>query len=317
MDKLCIIVPCYNEEKVLPLSSKLFLEELSRLIAIGKVASDSFVLFVNDGSSDETWELIRALSRMHPQIQGISLSRNRGHQNALMAGLMEAKDLADITISIDCDGQDDISAMEAMIDAYYAGNDIVYGVRTDRSSDSFFKRITAETYYRILNWLGAEVVYNHADYRLVSSKALHEFASFEEVNLFLRGMFPLVGFSSTTVGYERKERMAGKTHYNFSRMIGLALDGVMNLSTKPLQCIMAIGLLIALLSIIAIIYVFIRHFTGNTVSGWASLATVICFFGGLQIFCIGVVGEYTGKIYLETKHRPRYIISEKTYGERK
>lgn len=310
---LGIAVPCFNEQEVLPSAYKLFTGELEELVRRGKIAEESFVLFINDGSRDRTWDLIREYAAKDSRVKGISLSRNRGHQNALFAGLMEAKEMADVVISIDCDGQDDVTVMEKMIDAYHAGNDIVYGVRTDRSTDSFFKRGTAQLFYRLLNAMGAETVYNHADCRLASVRVLNELAGFREVNLFLRGLFPLVGFQSTEVGYERNERIAGETHYPLSKMLSLAFNGITSLSVRPLQLITGMGFVIAFLSLIAIVYVFIRKISGNTVSGWASLACIVCFLGGLQILSIGVVGEYIGKIYLETKQRPRYIINEKTF----
>ncbi len=308
---LWMVIPCYNEEQVLPVTSKLFLEEMMLLIREGKVSDESRIVFVNDGSKDRTWEIIRELAEEDEHFAGICLSRNRGHQNALLAGLMEAKDKCDITISIDCDGQDDISAMTEMVDAYHAGNDIVYGVRSSRQTDTFFKRFTAETYYKMLGKMGADVVYNHADYRLVSSKVLKAFADFKEVNLFLRGMFPLVGFSSTSVYYERHERMAGESHYPLSKMLALAFDGITSLSIKPLRFITGMGVAVSLLSVIGVIYAFISFFSGKAVAGWASLLCVVCFLGGVQLICMGILGEYIGKIYMETKGRPRFIVSER------
>ena len=308
---LWIVIPCYNEAQVLPITSKLFLEELLHLAEADKISDKSRILFVNDGSKDETWEIIKALSAEDPHFRGISLSRNRGHQNALLAGLMEARRQCDITISIDCDGQDDISAMEAMVDAYHQGNDIVYGVRSSRQTDTFFKRFTAESYYKLLNKMGAEVVYNHADYRLVSAKALGAFADYKEVNLFLRGMFPMVGFSSTSVYYERHERLAGESHYPLSKMLGLAFDGITSLSIQPLRIITGLGIAVSVLSIIGVIYAFVSFFSGHSVAGWASLLCIVCFLGGVQLICMGILGEYIGKIYMETKHRPRYIIGER------
>jgi len=245
---LWMVIPCYNEEQVLPITAPMFLEELNTLIGKGKISPDSRILFVNDGSRDGTWALINELAKSDGHYIGISQSRNRGHQNAVLAGLMEAKDRADITISIDCDGQDDITAMEAMVDAYHDGCEIVYGVRSSRETDTFFKRFTAQSFYKLLNRMGAEVVYNHADYRLVSARVLKEFANFKEVNLFLRGMFPLVGFKSTSVYYERHERIAGESHYPLSKMLGLAFDGITSLSTKPIRIITSLGVLVALLS---------------------------------------------------------------------
>ena len=312
MNVLYIIIPCYNEETVLPITSKLFLNKLSSLIKSGKISNNSRILFVNDGSKDKTWEIICSLAKQDEHFIGISQSRNRGHQNAVLAGLMEAKDKCDITISIDCDGQDDINAMDAMIDQYLQGCEIVYGVRSKRDTDTFFKRFTAEGFYKLLNWMGAEVVYNHADYRLVSSRVLKEFANFKEVNLFLRGMFPLVGFKSTSVYYERHERIAGESHYPLSKMLGLAFDGITSLSIKPIRIITALGTLIAGFSFLGIVWSVAMHLMNRSVAGWSSMTCIICLLGGVQLMCLGVLGEYIGKIYMEVKHRPRYIISERT-----
>lgn len=314
--KLYMIIPCYNEEEVLPITCKLFLDELYELIAKDKISNDSRIMFVNDGSKDKTWEIITELSKEDEHYIGISQSRNRGHQNAVLAGLMEAKDLADITISIDCDGQDDVKAMEAMVDAYHDGCEVVYGVRSKRDTDTFFKRFTAEGFYKFLNKMGAEVVYNHADYRLVSSRVLQEFAEFKEVNLFLRGMIPLVGFKSTSVYYERHERMAGESHYPLRKMIALALDGITSLSIKPIRMIMGLGIFFAVLSFIGVIWAVVSALIGGTAAGWASTICLVCFMGGVQLICLGVLGEYIGKIYMEVKHRPRYIISDRTYGDK-
>ncbi len=311
--KLIIVIPCYNEEEVLPITSRLFREELEGLIARSKVSPDSRILFVNDGSKDSTWEIIRGLSEECELFEGISQSRNRGHQNALLAGLMEVRDICDITISIDCDGQDDISAMERMVDEYLGGAEIVYGVRSARRTDTFFKRFTAQSFYRLLNGMGAEVVYNHADYRLVSSRVLKEFAGFREVNIFLRGMFPLVGFRSTCVYYERSERLAGKSHYPLSKMLSLAIDGITSLSIKPIRFITVMGIFVAILSFIGVIWSIVQYFLHNTIIGWSSTVSIICFIGGIQLISLGIIGEYIGKIYMETKARPRYIISERTF----
>ena len=310
---LWIVIPCYNEEQVLPITAPQFLAELNTLSEKQKISPESRVLFVDDGSRDGTWEIIRSLSEIDPRFIGIRQSRNRGHQNALLAGLMEAADHADITISIDCDGQDDITAMEAMVDAYRDGCEIVYGVRSSRESDTFFKRFTATGFYRLINAMGAEVVYNHADYRLVSARVLREFSGFREVNLFLRGLFPLVGFKSTCVPYERHERLAGKSHYPLSKMLGLALDGITSLSTKPVRLITGMGCVVALLSFIGVVWAVVSAAMGRTVAGWTSMTCIICFVGGVQLISLGVLGEYISKIYLETKARPRYIISERTY----
>lgn len=313
LPKLFIIVPCYNEEEVLPVTAPLFLEKIQDLQNKGKISAGSRVLFVNDGSKDSTWQIIEKLAKESEVFLGISQSRNRGHQNAVLAGLMEARDLCDITISIDADGQDDINAMDAMVDAYLDGCEVVYGVRSSRETDTFFKRFTAESFYKFLSLLGAEVVYNHADYRLISARVLKEFANFKEVNLFLRGLIPLVGFKSTTVEYARSERMAGKSHYPLKKMIGLAVDGITSLSVKPLQLIMSFGILVAGVSFVGCIWALITALCGKSVAGWASMTCIICFVSGVQLISLGIIGEYIGKIYLETKHRPRYIISERTY----
>lgn len=312
---LYIVIPCYNEEEVLPLTAPMFLGKLNSLIEKGKISDKSRVLFVNDGSRDNTWEIINSLANSDEHFKGISLSRNRGHQNALLAGLMEAKDSCDITISIDCDGQDDINAMDKMVDEYLSGCEIVYGVRNDRKSDTVFKRNTAQLYYKILNALGAEVVYNHADYRLLSARAIKELESFKEVNLFLRGMVALVGFKSTSVSYARTARLAGESKYPLKRMLSLAFDGITSFSVKPIRIITAFGFLVALISIIGIIWSVVTELLGRSVAGWASMVSIICFLGGVQLISLGIIGEYIGKIYLETKQRPRYIISERTDKE--
>lgn len=309
---LYIVIPCYNEEQVLPITCSMFLEKIKSLVQKEKISDDSRILFVNDGSKDKTWEIIKQLAKEDYHYKGISQSRNRGHQNAVLAGLMEAKDVCDITISIDCDGQDDINAMDAMVDAYLDGCEIVYGVRSRRDTDTFFKRFTAEGFYKVMNWMGAEVVFNHADYRLVSSRVLQEFANYKEVNIFLRGMFPLVGFKSTSVYYERHERIAGESHYPLSKMLALAFDGITSLSVRPLHLITGLGCGIAVLSFIGVIWSVIVALTGHSVAGWASMTSIVCFIGGVQLICLGVLGEYIGKIYMEVKHRPRYIISERT-----
>lgn len=313
--KLIIVIPCYNEEEVLPITAPMFKNKIEELISLEKISKNSHILFVNDGSKDKTWEIIKQLSAESPFYSGVSLSRNRGHQNALLAGLMEVKDECDISISIDCDGQDDINAMNEMVEAYHNGAEVVYGVRNNRETDSFFKRNTAQWFYKLMNAMGAEVVYNHADYRLVSSRVLKEFSNYKEVNIFLRGMFPLVGFNSTSVYYKRNERLAGESHYPISKMLALAFDGITSLSIKPIRIITAIGILISLLSFCLIIYALVGHFSGNTVPGWTSNMIAVCFIGGIQLISLGVIGEYIGKIYLETKGRPRYIISERTKEE--
>ena len=312
---LYIVIPCYNEQEVLPITAPMFLQKLADLTAAGKISPESRVLFVNDGSKDRTWEIICDLAARDPHYVGICQSRNRGHQNAVLAGLMEAKSRCDITISIDCDGQDDINAMDAMVDAYRDGCDVVYGVRSKRETDTFFKRFTAESFYKILNAMGAEVVFNHADYRLMSARVLEEFARFREVNLFLRGMVPLVGFKSTSVAYERHERIAGESHYPLSKMLSLAFDGITSLSVKPIRFITGFGVIVALISFIGVIWAIVEALLGATVSGWASMTSIICFVSGVQLICLGVIGEYIGKIYMETKRRPRYIISDRTWDE--
>ncbi|MBR5343877.1 MAG: glycosyltransferase family 2 protein [Oscillospiraceae bacterium] len=312
---LYIVIPCYNEQEVLPITAPLFLEKLRQLTAAGKIAEDSRVLFVNDGSKDRTWEIISELAKSDPHYIGISQSRNRGHQNAVLAGLMEAKDRCDITISIDCDGQDDINAMDAMVDEYLSGSEVVYGVRESRETDTFFKRTTAQGFYRFLSAMGAEVVYNHADYRLISARVLKEFAHFEEVNLFLRGLVPLVGFKSSSVYYKRAERLAGESHYPLRKMIGLAVDGITSLSVKPLHLITGFGVFVAILSFIGVLWALIAALCGSTVAGWASTTCIVCFVSGVQLICLGILGEYIGKIYMEVKRRPRYIISERTWEE--
>ena len=309
---LWIVIPCYNEQEVLPITAPMFLEKIIQLQQDGLIDKESRILFVNDGSKDRTWEIIQSLAADDPRYIGIAQSRNRGHQNAVLAGLMEAKEYCDITISIDCDGQDDINAMDKMVEAYLNGAEIVYGVRSRRDTDTFFKRFTAESFYRLMNRMGAEIVFNHADYRLVSSRALQEFANFKEVNLFLRGLIPLVGFNSTSVYYERHERLAGESHYPLGKMLSLAFDGITSLSVRPIRMIFWFGVLSVFLSLAGILWAFIMNAAGNTVSGWSSLVCIVLFMGGVQMLSLGVIGEYIGKIYLETKARPRYIISERT-----
>lgn len=312
---LFIVIPCYNEEEVLPITAPMFLNKLLSLVQAGKIADSSRIMFVNDGSRDRTWEIISELSRSDEHYIGISQSRNRGHQNAVLAGLMEARGKCDITISVDCDGQDDINAMDKMVDAYADGCDVVYGVRSSRETDTFFKRSTAQGFYKFLSLMGAEVVYNHADYRLISARALDALSEFHEVNLFLRGMVPLVGFKSTSVEYSRSERIAGESKYPLKKMIALAVDGITSLSVKPLRMIMSFGLTVALISFIGVIWAIVAAICGDTVAGWASTTCIVCFVGGVQLICMGIIGEYVGKIYMETKARPRYIISAKTWED--
>ena len=309
---LYITIPCYNEEEVLPVTAPNFLEKLNSLIEKGEISEKSRILFVNDGSRDKTWEIIEDLSKGNCHFMGISLSRNRGHQNALLAGLSVAAEESDVTVSIDCDGQDDITAIDEMLREYKDGAQIVYGVRDNRDSDTFFKRITAQGFYKFMSAMGAETVYNHADYRLMSSRAVKELLSFKEVNLFLRGMVPLVGFKSASVYYKRNERMAGESKYPLSKMISLALSGITSLSVKPIRLITALGFVFACISLVGIIWSVISVLLGNTVSGWASTVCIICLLGGIQLLSLGVIGEYIGKIYLETKGRPRYIIEKRT-----
>lgn len=309
---LCLVIPAYNEEKVLPLSAPLFLDELQRMIDDGLIASESKILFVDDGSKDATWDIITSLSKQDTHFCGIRQSRNRGHQNALVAGLMNAREFADIAISADCDGQDDISALYEMVQKYHEGFDVVYGVRSSRATDTAFKRNTAQLYYKLLAKLGADVVYNHADYRLTSKCVLDAMQNYQEVNLFLRGLFPLIGFSSTTVSYERHDRMAGSTHYPLSKMVGLAVDGITSLSTQPIKIIQRLGIGIAALSLIGIIWAIVIACLGKSIAGWASLVCVVCLLGGIQLISIGIIGEYVGKTYMESKHRPRYVLSDTT-----
>lgn len=307
---LYFIIPCYNEEEVLPIIFPIFLGKLKELTEKGRIHGGSRILFVDDGSSDRTWEIIRGFSEQEVFAAGIRQSRNRGHQSSLLAGLMEAVKYADITITMDCDGQDDIQAVDDMLDAYENGAEVVYGVRRSRNTDSFSKRTVSEFFYRFMYWMGAETVHEHGDYRLVSARVIKALADFKEVNLFLRGMFPLVGFQSTCVYYERKERKAGKTHYTLKKMTALALDGITGFSVKPLRMIAGLGFLISVLGFAAVIWAIVTYFRGYTVDGWASMMCMVALLGGIQLLSLGVLGEYIGKIYMETKRRPRYIISD-------
>ncbi|MCI8857031.1 MAG: glycosyltransferase family 2 protein [Clostridiaceae bacterium] len=309
---LYIIIPCYNEHEVLPITSKQFLDKLKQLIQADKILENSRILLVDDGSRDNTWEIICELAARDEHFAGIRQSRNYGHQNAVLAGLMEAKDRCDITISIDCDGQDDINAMDQMIELYQKGNEVVYGVRDNRDSDTFFKRFTAENFYKMMKWMGVESVFNHADYRLLSSKVLQSFSEFQEVNLFLRGMIPLVGYPSAAAYYARRERIAGESHYPLRKMLALAIDGITSLSVKPIRLITGVGIFAAIIGFLGILWSIFNVVFAQTVAGWASMTCMICFMGGVQLFSLGIIGEYIGKIYMETKHRPRYIISERT-----
>ena len=307
---LYIVVPCYNEEEVLPETSKRLRAKLEQLMAEEKISPHSRILFVNDGSKDKTWELISQLHHDCPLFCGVDLSRNRGHQNALLAGLMTAKDRADMVISMDADLQDDIDAVDEMVDKYHDGVDIVYAVRSSRKTDTFFKRFTAEGFYRLMNAMGAESVFNHADYRLMSKRALEGLAQFKEVNLFLRGIIPMIGYRTDTVEYERGERFAGESKYPLKKMLSFALEGITSLSVKPLRLITGLGFLIFVVSVIMIIYNIVRWAAGATVPGWASLSCSVWLMGGLILLSLGVVGEYVGKIYMESKERPRFIIRE-------
>ena len=308
---LYIVVPCYNEEEVLTETTKRLTEKLSSMIKDGMVAEDSRIMYVNDGSKDRTWEMITEFYGANPYVTGITLSRNRGHQNALLAGLMTAKEYADIVISMDADLQDDVDAIDQFVEEYKNGAEIVYGVRNSRKKDSFFKRTTALGFYRLMEHMGVEIVYNHADYRLMSKRALNELEGFKEVNIFLRGLVPMLGFKTATVEYERDKRFAGESKYPLKKMLSFAIDGITSCSVKPIRVITTCGFLISLISFFMLLYVLFGHFfLGGTVRGWTTTVVLICFFGGSQLLSIGVVGEYVGKIYLETKQRPRFIISE-------
>ncbi|WP_034452078.1 glycosyltransferase family 2 protein [Butyrivibrio sp. AE2032] len=308
MGRLFCVIPCYNEQEVLPETSARIRAKINDLISKGKIDPDSRVVFVNDGSKDATWEIITKLHQEDPVFQGINLSKNMGHQNALLAGLMTVKEICDVSISMDADLQDDINAIEEMIDKYNEGCDVVYGVRSARTTDTFFKRATAEGFYKVMNGLGANTVYNHADYRLMSRRALLGLAEFGEVNLFLRGIVPMVGFNSDVVYYERAERFAGESKYPLKKMISFAIEGITSLSTKPIKMITGLGGIMFLISIAVLIYSLVRYFTGNTVSGWTTTVISVWFIGGVIMVSLGVIGEYIGKIYLETKNRPRFII---------
>ena len=311
MDKLAIVVPCYNEEEVLHIAADALREVLDRLIEKGKIAADSFILFVNDGSKDRTWELIEEEHKAHPvQCCGVKLAGNVGHQFALTAGLITAKDMSDVTISIDADLQDDVNVIEDMIDKYHEGNDIVYGVRKERKTDTFFKRTTAQGFYKVMEIMGVKTIYNHADFRLMSKRAVEQFSLYKETNLFLRGMMPLIGYQTDCVYYDRKERVAGESKYPLKKMLALAFNGISSFSVKPISLILGLGLFIILCSILAAIYALISYFTGHVVAGWTSLILSIWFLGGVQLLAIGLVGQYIGKIYIEVKQRPRYNIEK-------
>ena len=306
--KLMVVIPCYNEEEVLPETSRRLMDKMASLVKKGLITEDSRVLLVNDGSRDRTWELIEQLHRENPLFEGVKLSCNRGHQNALLAGLMTARNRCDISISMDADLQDDMDAMDRFIEKYNEGCEIVYGVRNKRETDTFFKRETALMFYRLMKGLGVDITYNHADYRLMSNRALNALAQFDEVNLFLRGLAPLVGFQSDVVYYDRSERFAGESKYPLKKMLAFAIDGITSFSVKPLRLITTVGLVIFVLSLFMLLYALVSWITGHTVSGWTSTLASIWMIGGIQLLSLGVIGEYVGKIYNETKRRPRFII---------
>ena len=309
-NRLYMVVPCYNEEEVLEETTKRLTLRFDELIREGKIAGDSKILYVNDGSKDQTWLIIARLHEENKYVSGLNLSRNRGHQNAVLAGLMYAKDHADMAISMDADLQDDVMAIDEMVEKYHEGFDIVYGVRNSRKKDTWFKKTTAEGFYKFMKWMGVDIVFNHADFRLMSKRSLEQLANYEEVNLFLRGIVPLIGFPSTNVYYERNERFAGESKYPLKKMLSFAFDGITSFSVKPIRMICTIGLLIFLVSIAMLIYSIVIHYIGKTVAGWSSLIVSIWALGGLQLFAIGIVGEYIGKVYLEVKERPRFIIQD-------
>lgn len=307
---LYLVVPCYNEQEVLNETAKRLSEKMSALVNQKLIAKDSKILFVNDGSKDNTWNIIEELHAQNSMIQGLNLARNRGHQNALLAGLITAKEYADMVISMDADLQDDINVVDEFVKKYYEGNDIVYGVRSSRKKDTFFKKFTAQGFYKLMLLMGVDLVYNHADYRLMSKRSLQNLEEFREVNLFLRGIVPQIGYKSTVVEYERNERFAGESKYPLKKMLAFAMDGITSFSVKPIRMITAVGFLIFIGSILMALWSLIQHFRGATIQGWTSTIVSIWAMGGLQILAIGIVGEYIGKIYLETKDRPRYIIEK-------
>ena len=309
-DRLYLVVPCYNEEEVLPETARRLKAKLGELTEAGLVAPESRILFVNDGSRDRTWDLITQLHREDRVFSGLNLSRNRGHQNALLAGLMTAKESADVVISMDADLQDDIGAVDAMVEKYHQGNDIVFGVRSARDKDSLFKRFTAESFYKVMRFLGAETVFNHADYRLMSRRALEGLAEFGEVNLFLRGIVPMIGYPTATVEYERGERFAEESKYPLKKMVAFAMEGITSLSTKPIRYITGLGFLIFFVSLLMLVYSVARWAMGETSIGWASVICSVWAIGGLILLSLGVIGEYVGKVYLETKARPRFLIKD-------
>lgn len=317
MKVLYIVVPCYNEEEVLEETTRQLKEKMKNLIKDKKISKESRVMYVNDGSKDNTWKMIEEISEKEKLFTGISLSKNRGHQNALLGGLMTAKNYADIVISMDADLQDDINAIDEMIDKYYEGADIVYGVRSARKTDTWFKKTTAEGFYKFMKMMGADIVYNHADYRLASKRVLDELEKFNEVNLFLRGMFPLIGYKTEVVFYERNERVDGESKYPLKKMLNFAWDGITSFSVKPLRLICTMGFIMLFISLIIMIYSLIRKITGNTVDGWTFIIISIWFIGGIQMISTGIIGEYIGKVYKETKRRPRYIICKNLNDEKR
>lgn len=314
---LYLVIPCYNEQEVLKETARQLEEKLERMICAGLVSEESKVVFVNDGSKDQTWELIEELHRNNPMFTGISLAHNRGHQTALLAGLLAAKDYADIVVSMDADLQDDIEVLDQMVEEYKKGNEIVYGVRSSRKKDTFFKRFTAESFYHIMNFMGVEIVFNHADYRLTSRKVLENLKDYREVNLFLRGIFPSIGYQHTTVSYERKERFAGESKYPLKKMLAFAWEGITSFTVSPLKMIAGLGIVISLVSLCALIWSLVMKFAGYTVPGWTSILCSIWLLGGLQLFCLGIIGAYIGKIYEEVKQRPRFILERNLLEEMK
>lgn len=311
MDRLGIVVPCYNEEEVLKIASEALRGVLANLISKQKISEDSFILFVNDGSRDRTWELIEEEHKMYPvSVRGLKLAGNVGHQFALTAGLITAKDMCDVTVSIDADLQDDVNVIEEMIDKFHAGNDIVYGVRKERKTDTFFKRVTAQGFYKVMNLMGVKTIYNHADFRLMSQRAVEQFSKYKETNLFLRGMMPLIGYQTDCVYYDRLERVAGESKYPLKKMLALAFNGISSFSVKPITMVTGLGVVILIASLFAALYALISYFMGHVVPGWTSLILSIWFLGGVQLLSIGLVGQYIGKIYIEVKQRPRYNIEK-------
>lgn len=316
MEKLCVVIPCYNEEEILLTTANEFKEYMTKLMQNQLIAKESKVLFVNDGSKDKTWDIIQEIVNENTLFSGLNLAANVGHQNAVLAGMFEAKEEFDLIITIDADLQDDINAIEKMVMEYKNGNDIVYGVRSSRKKDTFFKRETAQLFYRIMGWLGVDIVYNHADFRLMSKRSVESLSKYNERNMFLRGIVPLIGYQTTEVRYKRKERLAGESKYPLKKMISFAFDGITSLSIKPITFILILGVFIMLLAFVAFLYVILSYNSGNASDGWSSVMISIWFLGGLQVFSIGVIGLYLGKVYLEVKQRPRYEVQEKIEGEK-